>query len=221
MNCWSLIAEKHIPERKHLSPGESRRVQFLWLNLDCQHGVKDFWNPKVYIQKCAIIIYSQTFRKHCLGNVLSESEAKFRLLILVSTRHLSEVRNTFMRRTKGLVLMRAIFQPPFAPAALVICLSQRQREKEILLNYKQPALDVSDQFALNTWLERQESSHFSVSVQVLHLMLCFKHQSAWGSNSLKLTAVDHTAGKSSLGFTMYTQGHLSRLKTICVNVFNE
>lgn len=44
--------------------------------------------------------------------------------------------------------MRAIFQPPFALAALVICLSQRLRE--ILFNYKQPALDVSDQFALNT-----------------------------------------------------------------------
>lgn len=46
--------------------------------------------------------------------------------------------------------MRAIFQPPFALAALVICLSQRLGEKEILFNYKQPALDVSDQSALNT-----------------------------------------------------------------------
>lgn len=46
--------------------------------------------------------------------------------------------------------MRAIFQPPLARAALVICRSQRLRGKEIFLNYKQPALDVSDQFALNT-----------------------------------------------------------------------
>lgn len=46
--------------------------------------------------------------------------------------------------------MRAIFQSPFAPAALVICLSQRWREKDILLDYKQPALDVSKQFAMNT-----------------------------------------------------------------------
>jgi len=45
--------------------------------------------------------------------------------------------------------MRAIFQSPFAPAALVICISQRRRERDILLSYKQPALDVSKQFAMN------------------------------------------------------------------------